>query len=298
MDPTRMGQSMGLEILLPATDYDIVGSIVLYNTPAQEVAKAIDQFVAVPLRTHLCLIDNSPHPIQLPIVRENLSYHFVGNNLGYGRAHNLAIRAARDRGRYSLIMNTDVKYEPVAVTRLFEYLQAQPQAGLAAPKMLHPDGSLQHVCRLLPTPADFFLRRFMPKSKWTIKANERYELRFWDHNSYANLAYFQGSFLMLRTALANRMGGFDERFFMYGEDIDLCRRVHAVAEAVYVPDATVVHEYRRYSNSSLRGTWLGIQNNARYFNKWGWFVDGERRKVNRQVVRELRQRATMAALAR
>ena len=173
------------------------------------------------------------------------------------------------------------------MTRLFDYLQAHPAAGLAAPRILYPDRSLQYVCRLLPTPVDFFLRRFMPNSRWARRANENYELRFWDHCSHANLAYFQGSFLMLRTELANRLGGFDERFFLYGEDIDLSRRVHAVAEAVYVPQAEVIHEYRRYSNTSWRGTWISIQNNARYFNKWGWFIDRERRRINRQVLHEL-----------
>ena len=270
-----------------ASGYDIVGSIVLYKTPAEELARAINQFFAVPLRTHLCIVDNSARPTQLPVARSDLSYHFAGANLGYGKAHNLALRAARDRARCNLIMNTDVRYDPAAVVRLFDYLQSHPEAGLAAPKILYEDGSLQYVCRLLPTPANLFMRRFLPNSKWTAEADAKYELRSWDHNSYANLPYFQGSFLMIRTDLGNRLGGFDERFFLYGEDIDLCRRIHAVSEAIYVPDARVIHEYRRYSNSSWYGTWVGIQNNARYFNKWGWFFDRSRRRINAEVIKAL-----------
>ena len=75
---------------------------------------------------------------------------------------------------------------------------------------------------------------------------------------------------------------------MYGEDIDLCRRVYQVAEAVYVPDAEVIHEYRRYSKRSWRGTWIGIQNNVRYLNKWGWFFDAQRARINAAVLRQLR----------
>jgi GT2 family glycosyltransferase len=274
-------------ISLPSSDYAVVGSIVLYNTPPAELARAIEQFLAVPLKTHLCVIDNSPRRTALAVERPDVSYHFMGRNLGYGRAHNLALRAADGRAQYSLVMNTDVVYAPEAVLALYTFLQQRPQAGLAAPRMLYPDGSLQYVCRMLPTPRNFFLRRFMPDSQLARRADASYELRFWDHQSPANLPYFQGSFLMLRTELCNRLGGFDERFFMYGEDIDLSRRIYEVAEAMYVPQAQVIHEYRRYSKRSWRGTWIGIQNNARYFNKWGWLLDRRREEINRRVRHEL-----------
>lgn len=268
-------------------DYDIVGSIVLYKTAEDEVQRAIRQFLAVPLRTYLCIIDNSPTPSIMDVPRENVGYYHAGTNLGYGRAHNLALRAARHKAAYSLVMNTDVVYAEDAVLKLRRYLENRPESGLAAPQLLNADGTIQHVCRLLPTPPNLILRRFLPASRWTKQSDDDYELRFWDHQSYANLPYYQGSFLMLRTELANALGGFDERFFMYGEDIDLCRRVYEVAEATYVPEAKVIHDYRRYSNHSLRGTWVGIQNNARYFNKWGWFFDGRRKEINRAVRAQL-----------
>jgi len=127
----------------------------------------------------------------------------------------------------------------------------------------------------------------LPGSQWAETSNQTYELRFWDHQSHANLPYFQGSFLMVRTELCNRVAGFDERFFMYGEDIDFSRRLNEISETVYVPTAHVVHEYRRFSSKSFRGTWVGIQNNVRYFNKWGWFFDPKRSQINEQVMRSL-----------
>src|SRR5690348_6437433 len=136
---------------LPDDDYAVVGSIVLYNTPAAELQRAIEQFAAVPLKKHLCVLDNSPRPVQPAIDRPGVTYHFTGSNLGYGRAHNLALRAARGRSQYSLVMNTDVVYAPAAVLALYSFLQQREQAGLAAPRMLYPDGSLQYVCRMLPT---------------------------------------------------------------------------------------------------------------------------------------------------
>ena len=277
-------------ISLPESEYDVVGSIVLFKTASQEVDQAIRQFLAVPLKTHLCIIDNSPTPLSAQTYADpRISYFFANGNLGYGRAHNIALRASQGRSRYNLVMNTDITYPPDAVTRLVDFMEANPQAGLAGPKVLYPDGSLQHVCRLLPTPANLFLRRFLPGSKWTDRADAIYELRQWDHESVANIPYFQGSYMMLRTALCNQVGGFDERFFLYGEDIDLTRRIHAIAETLYVPDVRITHQSRRYSNRSLLGTWYGIQNNCRYFNKWGWFFDRDRTRINRKVLATLQQ---------
>jgi GT2 family glycosyltransferase len=275
-------------LLLPDIEFDVVGSLVLYRTDAGELQRAIEQFLAAPLRSHLCIIDNSPAPIEIPSNDPaRVSYCFAGRNLGYGRAHNIALRAASGRARYSLVMNTDIRYSREVITQLKNFMDQRPQAGMTAPKILYPDGSLQHVCRLLPTPANLFLRRFLPKTSWTRKADERYELRWWAHDQIANIPYFQGSFMLMRTDLCNRLGGFDERFFLYGEDIDLTRRMHAVAETLYIPDVHITHEYRRYSNRSLLGTWYGIQNNCRYFNKWGWIFDATRSDINHQVIRSL-----------
>jgi GT2 family glycosyltransferase len=277
-------------ISLPESEYDVVGSIVLFKTASKEVDQAIRQFLAVPLKTHLCIIDNSPTPLSAQTYADpRISYFFANGNLGYGRAHNIALHASQGRSRYNLVMNTDITYPPDAVTRLVDFMETNPQAGLAGPKVLYPDGSLQHVCRLLPTPANLFLRRFLPGSKWTDRADAIYELRQWDHESVANIPYFQGSYMMLRTAVCNQVGGFDERFFLYGEDIDLTRRIHAIAETLYVPDVRITHQYRRYSNRSLLGTWYGIQNNCRYFNKWGWFFDRDRKRINRKVLATLQQ---------
>jgi GT2 family glycosyltransferase len=276
-------------IELPAKNYDLVGSIVLFKTPREEIEHSIAQFLRVPLRTHLCVIDNSPQQCLLSEYDpERVSYFFANRNLGYGRAHNIALRAAARHSPYSLVMNTDVTYAPPVVERLVQFLDAHPEAGLAGPKIRYPDGTLQYVCRLLPTPANMFLRRFAPRSTWTARSDARYELRSWDHDTVANIPYFQASYIMLRTELCNGLGGFDERFFLYGEDIDLTRRIHEVAATLYVPDVYVTHEYRRYSNASLRGTWYGIQNNCRYFNKWGWFFDPGRRRINRRVLAALR----------
>ena len=277
-----------IALTLPSGAYDLVGSVVIYNTDPDELERAIQQFLAIPGTTHLCILDNSRQPIRrFQYDPALVSCQFCGKNLGYGRAHNIALRAASGRARFSLVMNTDIQYTADAVVRLIAFLDVTPRAGMVSPKICYPDGSLQYVCRLLPTPANMILRRFLPRSAWTARADALYELRWWNHDCIANIPYFQGSFMLMRTDLCNKLGGFDERFFLYGEDIDLTRRLHEVSETLYIPDVSITHEYRRYSNRSLRGTWYGIQNNCRYFNKWGWFYDRNRRRINAQVVANL-----------
>ena len=266
----------------------------LYNSPSNEVDHAVEQFLTMSsvnsLKSHLCIIDNSPHPqSRYRNYDPRVSYYFANRNLGYGRAHNIALRAAQGRARYSLIMNTDITYSPEVVSELKTILDSTPSAGLAAPRICYPDGALQYVCRLLPTPTNVFLRRFLPRSIWTERSDSNYELRWWNHNSIANIPFLQGSFLLLRTSLCSDLGGFDERFFLYAEDIDLCRRMHSVAETLYVPHVCITHEYRRYSKHSFRGTWYSVHSHCQYFHKWGWLFDRDRDKINTRAVNNLRE---------
>lgn len=273
-------------------DYDIVGSAVLFKTSEEEVHRNIHQFrtmsSTLKLKTHLILIDNSPRPVLTTSPTGNdISYYVARRNLGYGRAHNLALRASRGRTQYNLIMNTDVIYEPSAIETLKQTLDNQRNAGLAAPKIYYPDGALQYVCRLLPTPKNVFLRRFLPNSSLTKRADYTYELRSWHHNTIANIPFFQGSFLLVRSTILDVISGFDERFFLYAEDIDICRRIHQISKTLYVPSATIIHEFRRYSKRSLRGTLYSIRSHCQYFNKWGWFIDKARKEINSQTLDEL-----------
>lgn len=289
-------------IVLPDTDYDLVGSVVLYNTSLAEVEAAVEQFFApsdrAPHKRHLCIIDNSARPLpRTSFADDRITYHFANRNLGYGAAHNIALRASMGRSRYSLIMNTDVSYSPDVIPKLESFLDSNASVGLAAPRILYPDGTLQAVCRLLPTPLNIFLRRFFPRSRWAAKLDLDYELQWWHHDTIANIPFLSGSFLLARTDLLLSLGGFDERFFLYAEDVDLCRRIHQISATAYVPDAVITHQFRRHNRHSLRGTWHGLVSHVQYFHKWGWFFDRERREINAQTIERLQRSATQSGLS-
>jgi GT2 family glycosyltransferase len=80
---------------------------------------------------------------------------------------------------------------------------------------------------------------------------------------------------------------FDERFFMYCEDIDFIRRLHRIGKTLYLPDVSIIHNHAKASYKSKKMLWEHVKSAVRYFNKWGWFFDAERKRMNNQVLNEI-----------
>ena len=106
--------------------------------------------------------------------------------------------------------------------------------------------------------------------------NRRYTLEFWNHQSEADIPYHQGSFMFFRIACFEKVGLFDERFFMYPEDIDITRRMHRYYKTIFYPQVTIVHAHRAASYKSKKMLKIHMVNMIKYFNKWGWIFDKER----------------------
>lgn len=152
------------------------------------------------------------------------------------------------------------------------------------PKVLYPDGEIQYLCKLLPSPFDLIFRRFVPFEKWKDKRNEIYELRFTGYDEIMNIPYLSGCFMFLRVDILKKVGLFDERFFMYLEDTDLSRRIYRVAKNIFYPYVHIYHEYGKGSYKNKKLLMYHIQSAIKYFNKWGWFNDSERKKINQEIL--------------
>ena len=268
---------------------NVSASVVTYNTDPEELRACMDSLRGCGVE-RVWVIDNSPSDSLREAVRVMGGvYIHAGRNLGYGSAHNIALRMALAEGglTYHLVLNSDVTFGHDTIRLISEHMERHPDIGQLIPRVLYPDGRLQPSVRLLPTPLDVFGRRFLPAS-WMRRRNARYTLAFWNHDSEADIAYHQGSFMFLRLATLRQAGLFDERFFMYPEDIDLTRRMHAVSRTVYWPGAEIVHHHRAASYRSWRMLRIHAVNMARYFFKWGWWYDPERRRVNREILKTLR----------
>ena len=165
-------------------------------------------------------------------------------------------------------------------------MENNPDIGLVMPKMLYPDGSIQHLCKLLPTPWNLIRRRFLPEKIFS-KQNSFYELRFTGYDKIMDVPYLSGCFMFIRTDVLSHVGLFDERFFMYLEDVDISRRIYKYYRTVYYPEVSVFHEYEKGSYGSSRLLLYHLWSAIRYFNKWGYFFDKERQEINKNVVEKL-----------
>ena len=233
-------------------------SIVLYKPNWEEVNPLVEELKKVKNLQHLYLHDNT------------------NDNIGYGRAHNMEIRkSVADKIPYHLVMNSDIRVKAEDIDAMCAYMDAHPEVGQLMPKVVSPDGSQQYLAKRLPAPLDVFGRRFLPAA-WMEKRNKRYELRDLDLTQPVNAPYLSGCFMLLRTAAVVEAGLFDERYFMYPEDIDLTRTIHRKYITLYNPAWTIVHAHARASYKNKHMLWIHIQNMCRYFNKWGWFFDPER----------------------
>ena len=269
----------------------ITASIVLYNTDISQLRNAINSY-APSVGRILYLIDNSEQEFDLKQLDMDLAYVryiFNNKNLGYGAGHNIAIRKALDKNsRYHVVLNPDIRFEPKILNSLESFMNQHNDTVYILPKVIYPNGELQYLCKLLPSPMDLFLRRFVFSFAFIKKYNDIYILKRSGYNKIINPPCLSGCFMFLRLDTIRQYNiFFDERFFMYLEDFDLIRRLHRVGKTIFYPYVTIIHDHAHASYKSKKMLKLHIVSTIKYFNKYGWFIDRERKKMNNKILQEI-----------
>ncbi len=189
-------------------------------------------------------------------------------NLGFARANNLGIQQAS--GDLLALVNSDVIVHPECLQKLVEFLAKHSDVGLVGPKVLGSDGELQRTCRLLPTVWNTLCRTLVldslfPNHHWFSGR----EMRHWNHENQAEVEVLSGCFWLARRVAVEEVGGLDERFFFYAEDVDWCKRFHDTNwKVVFVPQATATHfGGGSSSNAPLRYSIEMLRANLVYWNK-------------------------------
>jgi GT2 family glycosyltransferase len=197
------------------------------------------------ISNELIVIDNASDDGSTELIREKFpSVKLIRNNVnvGFGKAVNQGLAIAN--GKYILISNPDCIVSEDTFDKMISFFKDNPDCGLAGCKILNSDGTLQLACRRsFPGPWTSFtkvtgLSNIFPKSKIFT----RYNLTYLDENQTYEVDAVSGSFMMIRKDVYEKVGGFDEQFFMYGEDLDLCYRVQKNGYKVYyVHDTQIIH---------------------------------------------------------
>lgn len=278
----------------------LTASIVLHRTPPAQLRTVMRCLLAEEAVERVYLVDNSPDDSLRPL---SLSFgpravYMRVDNRGYGAGHNEALRRALLAGtEYHLVLNADVCWEGSMLAPMLRYMSEHPEVGMMQPRIIYPDGALQLSARMLPGPFDLLAKRFLPQSL-TRRHMERYLLASRSHDEPFDCPYLCGSFLLMSARALRETGIFDERFFMYPEDIDITRRMHRRFRTLYWPLVTVTHVHAAASRRSGRMLRIHLRNMARYFSKYGWLRDPERRALNRRLLAATRPLPTPISGAR
>jgi N-acetylglucosaminyl-diphospho-decaprenol L-rhamnosyltransferase len=252
---------------------DLSVSIVSYRTP-DLLRRCLTAIAAEreSLELEVTVVDNASGDESVELVRSEFPWvEIIANprNIGFGAAHNQVLGQAQ--GRFWLVLNSDAAPADRALTRLIAALEADAGVAVAGPKLMYPDGTVQSSRRRFPTVATLFfestqLQRFWPRNK--VLRDYYVEDR---PDTYAqDVDWLVGACLCLRADALRQVGLFDERFFMYSEEIDLCRRLRTAGWRVrFVPSAEVVHLEGGSSRSDLAARDQRFQSSKlAYAAKW------------------------------
>lgn len=196
---------------------------------------------------------------------EDVEYIDANENLGFGKGHNLILN--KIKSEYHAIVNPDIIFKEDSFKKIIEYMDVNQNVGMVIPKIVDENGILQKVYREEVTIQDMFIRMFCPKlfpkrmEKITLQAN--------DYTKEFEVPFGQGSFLVIRTELFKQLNGFDDRYFMYMEDADLCKRVNQVSRLMYFPDTSVIHKWEKGSHKNRKLFKYHVSSMFKYFKKWG-----------------------------
>lgn len=277
----------------PIETYQVTGSIVLFHSDESEIRHVISCFFSSTLNTKLYLIDNSSSD-RLKILGDmsNVEYVFLNKNVGYGAAHNVAIKKSLSASKYHVILNPDISFDSSVLKNCFEIMERDLEIGLLSPMISYPDGRRQEMCRLLPNPFDLIARRFLPSfiKPFFRKRLDNYIMKGLNYNEIHNIPNLPGSFMFIRNSALDETGGFDENFFMYLEDIDLTRRIQEKYKTLYWPEIRIIHSLEQGSYKKLKLLKYHIESAIYYFNKWGWLKDPVREEINSNLLKELNEK--------
>jgi GT2 family glycosyltransferase len=246
----------------------ITASIVVYKEDPAQLQKIIDTFFEYSFSRKIYIIDNSPTNILKDKINgDRIDYLFSGTNLGFGKGHNTILDSLKKQSNYHLILNPDICFSSKILNKLTDQLQKDQQLSMVAPKVLYPAGELQYTARKFPTVLELFCR-FMGIFK--IYTNKK---EYKDEELTAPFFpdFVQGSFMLFKTKDFIELKGFDERYFMYMEDIDICRKIDLSGKRkLYFPATEIIHSHRKGSSKELRLFCIHISSIIKYFMKWGF----------------------------
>lgn len=266
-------------------------SLVVYKQPLDELRKVLESLLLFTQDKIIYIVDNSPtdEARQLSAMSSCMTYRHIPENIGFGKAHNWAMKQAMAVGStYHFVVNPDIYFDNDIVSPMIEWLDAHPEAGQMMPRILYPDGRVQYLPKLMPSLRRLLQRRarkFAPK--WHERWMQQFEMRPMRDDRVYDVGHVTGCFSVVRVEALRKCGLYDDRFFMYFEDTDLSRRIHRHYRTVYYPLVSVYHDYGNGASKNSRLFFVFLGSLIKFFNKWGWIFDSERKRCNKAFLAQI-----------
>lgn len=245
--------------------------IVTYNS-ADEVSGALASLINSRLNETpgIFVVDNVSKDETVRLIKTQFpTVALIENseNVGFGRANNAVLQ--RLESTYHLMLNPDITFNETVLQKMLDYMQAHPDIAILTPRVLNPDGTEQFLPKRQPSVhymiAGSFEKFGRPFTTW----RKAYTGQNMDLQKPTEVDFATGCFLLIRTAVFKKIGGFDERFFMYLEDTDLSRRAHKEGKIIYHPAFTVVHNWKRDSFRNKKAQRQHLKSMVLFMRKWG-----------------------------
>ncbi|NCS99912.1 hypothetical protein CO116_00465 [Candidatus Falkowbacteria bacterium CG_4_9_14_3_um_filter_38_19] len=258
-------------------------SIIIVNYKSRGLAlnclKSIKEADWDALKYEIIVVDNnSVDSLGEILAWQNPEIKFIqsNKNLGMGAGNNLGLRGAQ--GKYLVVMNPDTIAFKDTFKILYDYLEANPRVGLAGPKQFYPDKTVQDTCFRWYGPLTPIFRRLPLECLPFVKKDlDRFLMKDYNKEEARPVDWLLGSFLFCRAKALEQVGLFDERFFLYFEDTELCRRFWQKGwQVIYYPAAQIIHNLQRQSAKTAwykfftsKATVYHIVSWLKYLRKWG-----------------------------
>lgn len=258
----------------------ITVSIVLYNNRPEQLELIIKEFMDFSEKNkriceaELILTNNNSTSLNTKSFLDklggfgNIKIIDLDSNLGFGAGHNKAFEVSKSD--YFFVINPDISgLKLIDVKTVVNYFQKHPDVGMLAPRLHDVHGNLQLTNKLQSTVFDQFVRLLGPRvfKKRQQKFTQACQPLAYKTVNAANNA--QGAALFFVACVYEKIGGFDEKYFLYMEDADITMKVNQVARSVYFPNIVLTHEWQQ-KNRSLKGITIMIRSMFIYYKKWGW----------------------------
>lgn len=250
--------------------------IVAYNNyeDIKDAIASMEEYTSHELSKRIYVVDNGvdiSNPSDIIKFKEyikeirDVEYIDACENLGFAKGHNRIIDIIDSE--YHAIINPDILFCEDALSSIVSYMSNNPDVGMVIPDIRDETGKRQLVYREELTVFDMFIR-FFCKGLFS-KRMKKHTLQGKDYTKPFQVPFGQGSFLVIRSDLFKELRGFDDNFFMYVEDADLCKRVNCISKLMYFPGARVIHKWEKGSHGNKTLFKYHVKSMVYYFKKWG-----------------------------